>query len=273
MVSFIQTTNRNSFTLRFKKYKRLRNDVWGRLALRNKKNHVTALIKLYAQRELNSRIRSLPRRKKRRIRRKLKIRSKITQFQYTIQEKPKVKLERPYRSRVSLRFLGKTLRFFYYLNKTKSSLRKLFKSVHRSVGKRYSNSFIERRADVLFYRSHFAETIRQARLFIKRKQLFSLIPNHTKKSQFVSQKIIPKPYTQIPLFTFFKSSPILAYKSKQSVLHALKSGNKLFCIAPNWIFFDYKLMVAILIKNPINVKYHFPYSKNINTFRGAFRYF
>lgn len=38
-------------------------------------------------------------------------------------------------------------------------------------------------------------------------------------------------------------------------------------------FFDYKLMLALLIKNPINVKYNFPYSKTINSFRGAARYF
>lgn len=38
MVKYIQTTNRNSFTSKVKKYKKLRNDIWGRLAIRNKKN-------------------------------------------------------------------------------------------------------------------------------------------------------------------------------------------------------------------------------------------
>jgi hypothetical protein len=36
---------------------------------------------------------------------------------------------------------------------------------------------------------------------------------------------------------------------------------------------DYKLMLALLIKNPINVKYHFPYSKTVTSFVGAARYF
>lgn len=38
-------------------------------------------------------------------------------------------------------------------------------------------------------------------------------------------------------------------------------------------FIDYKLMLALLIKNPINIKYHFPYSKTMNTFKGAAKYF
>jgi ribosomal protein S4 len=273
MVSYIQTTNRNSFTLRYKKYKRLRNDVWGRLALRNKKNNVTALIRLYAQRELNKRIRHLIKSKKRRIRKKLKIRYKMTQFQYSIQEKPKVRPGRPYGYRVTFKFLLKTLRFFYNLNKTRSSLRKLFSPIHRSVSKRYNKMSLERRADVLFYRANFVDTVRQARLFIKKKQLFYLIPNHKKKNAFVTQKIIAKPYTQIPLFAFFKPSPLLAYKRKQTLHHALKSRNKFFAIAPKWILFDYKLMLALLIKNPINVKYHFPYSKTVTSFVGAARYF
>lgn len=46
MVKYIQTTNRNTFTSKVKKYKKLRNDIWGRLALRNKKNAITRFIRV-----------------------------------------------------------------------------------------------------------------------------------------------------------------------------------------------------------------------------------
>jgi len=90
MVSYIQATNRNSFTLRFKKYKRLRKDIWGRLALHNKKNYITALIRTYAERDLHHRIRQLPRRKKFRILRKFNFKTRFHQFRYQLKEKPRV---------------------------------------------------------------------------------------------------------------------------------------------------------------------------------------
>lgn len=38
-------------------------------------------------------------------------------------------------------------------------------------------------------------------------------------------------------------------------------------------FIDYKLMLALLIKNPKVIKYHFPYSKTLASFTGTARYF
>nr|ADZ99058.1 ribosomal protein S4 [Physarum polycephalum] len=273
MITYIQNTNKNSFTLRFKKYKRLRRDVWGRLALRNKKNYVTAVIRTYAQRELMKRIRNLTRRRKRRIRRKFKIRRKVAQFQYAIQEKPKVRLGKPYEFRVDFRFLAKSLRFFYNLRKTKSSLRKLFTPIHKPIFRKKIPFFLEHRADVLFFRANFVDNINQARLFLKTKQLSYLVPKHRKKNSFVTQKIILKPYTQIPIFTFFKLSPLLAFKRKKTLYHALRSRNKLIANAPKWLYVNYKLMIALFIRNARDIKYYFPYSKKITSFLGAAKYF
>jgi len=273
MVTYIQKTNKNSFTLRFKKYKRLRRDIWGRLALLNKKNYVTAMMRTYAQRELMKRIRNLPKRRKRHIMKKFKIRRKITPFQYAIQEKPRVRLGKPYEFRVSFRFLAKSLQFFYNLRKTKSSLRKLFKHIHKPILKSRIPFFLEHRADVLFYRSNFVDNVHQARLFMKNKHLSYLIPKHNKKNSFVTEKTILKPYTQIPVFTFFKLSPFLAFKRKKTLYHALRSRNKLIGTAPEWIYVNYKLMISLLIRNADNVTYHFPYAKNISSFLGAAKYF
>lgn len=185
-------------------------------------------------------IRKFPKKRKRRIKKKLKLKIRFKQFQYTIHTKPQKRYKRPYNFRIKFKFLAKTLRFFYSLRKTKSSLRKLFTPLHKPVQKKNNSSFLERRADILFFRANFVDTIKEARIFIKRKQLCYLIPKKHKRI-FINQQVIFKPYTQIPLFSFFKLSPFLNYKRKLVLFHALKSKNKLYGQAPKWIFFDTNL--------------------------------
>jgi ribosomal protein S4 len=265
MVSYIQPTNRNSFTLRFKKYKRLRKDIWGRLALQNKKNYVTALIRTYAERDLRNRIRKLPRRKKFRILRKFKFKRRYHQFRYQLKEKPRVLLGKPYPFRIAMKILGRSLIRFYYLRKKRKSLRKLFSSFRPG---RTPDFFLEKRADTLFLRANFVDSILQARQFIKHKQLAYLNSYQKKKNAFISQKTILKPYTQIPIFTFFKLSPFLAFKRKTVLYHALLSRNKFISLPPKWLLVNYRLLIALTIRIANNIKYIYPSAKTSSHFSG-----
>jgi len=67
MVTYIQKTNRNSFTLKYKKYKRLRSDLWGHIAYVNKQNAFTTQMKRFAEQDLRNRMRHFPKRKKRQV--------------------------------------------------------------------------------------------------------------------------------------------------------------------------------------------------------------
>jgi len=117
------------------------------------------------------------------------------------------------------------------------------------------------------------ENIREARMFMKYKQLSFLLPKYKKTQKFVTHQVIGRPYTQIPLFSFLKLSPFLALKRKMLLYHALRSHNKLFSLAPKWIYINHNLMLALLINNPNIVRYSFVDSKTLSTFIGSARYF
>lgn len=105
------------------------------------------------------------------------------------------------------------------------------------------------------------------------KQISYLLPKYKKTDSFVSHKVILRPYTQIPLFAFLKLSPVLALKRKINMYHALRSRNKLFSLAPKWLYVNYNLMIGLLIDNPSIIRYSFVDSKTLATFMGAARYF
>jgi len=164
-----------------------------------------------------------------------------------------------------MKFLGRCLIRFYYLRKKRKSLRKLFKSFRPG---RKADSFLEKRADTLFLRANFVDSILQARHYIKYKQLAYLNSHHKKKNAFISQKTILKPYTQIPIFTFFKLSPFLAFKRKTVLYHALRSRNKFISLPPKWLLVNYRLLIALIIRRINNIKYTYPASKTSNHFSG-----
>jgi hypothetical protein len=126
---------------------------------------------------------------------------------------------------------------------------------------------------VLFYRANLVDDIKEARHFIQFKQFSYLIPKYKKTDSFVSHKVIIRPYTQIPLFAFLKLNPLLAFKRKIKLYHALRSRNKLITLAPKWLYVNYNLMIVLLIDNPIKVRYSFVDSKTLEAFLGAARYF
>lgn len=86
------------------------------------------------------------------------------------------------------------------------------------------------------------------------------------------QKSIKKPYTQIPLFCFLKMDPILTLKRKIR-MHQLLLARKLFGLAPDWLYVNHNLMLALLIKNPTMVRYTFVDATTLATFMGSARYF
>lgn len=279
MVAYIQNTNRNSFSLRNRKYKNLCRDIWGRITLANKKNKITNILTTFAQRDLRNRIQHLSSEAKKKIYGAIKGQYRPPMFEYQVKRQTVHRLRKPYKFRMSLRVLGRAFRYFYQFRNTRKSLRKIFAAspVHyknvTSPSNSYKRNFLERRADVLLYRANFAQDIRKARLLIKYKHFHYLIPKQKKIKIFITHKLVTRPYTQIPIFSFFKLTPTLAAKRKTLLHHMLRSGNKLFSLNPKWLYVNYNLMVALLIKNPIIVRYTFVNSKSLATFIGAARYF
>ena len=175
---------------------------------------------------------------------------------------------------MNLRFIARSFKFFYSLRRTRKSLRKLFRRLHNPLSFQSKNKtfFLERRADILFYRANLSDNIKEARYLIKTKQCFLLLPKSNNR-KFITAKLIIKPYTQIPLFSFLGLTPQTALKRKLLMLHALRAHNKLLCLAPKWLYINYNLMLAILIHNPFRIRYPFVSSEELATFMGASRYF
>jgi hypothetical protein len=128
MVTYIQKTNRNSFTLRYKKYKRYRSDLWGRIAFANKNNSFTTQMKKYAYQDLKNLTRTMSKRKRRRVFRTFGLTKGFYEpFEYSVTSKPEPKQRKRLSSRSELIMLRKKVSAYYYLRLKRKSLRKLFK--------------------------------------------------------------------------------------------------------------------------------------------------
>src|SRR5271169_4217130 len=125
MVQFIRPTNRKSFKPRYRKYLTLRSDIWGRVALLNKKNGFTEHMKRFIFKEMMSRIKKLPLKRKIRIYKKLKMpKLKKRQFEYKVVEKAEPKEKPRLTKKQAVYNLHKKIKYFYHLHFKRKSLRK-----------------------------------------------------------------------------------------------------------------------------------------------------
>jgi hypothetical protein len=276
MVSYIQKTNRNSFTLRFKKYKRLRSDIWGRIAFANKRNDITTLLKYYGDRDLYHRIRPLSRRRKNIVAEYFKNNRRWKPFEYSITDKPEPPKGRPFSFRSALKLLRKKFLLFYTLRFKSKSLRKRMRQ--RSFSTRYhktnkGKAYIECRADVLLYRCNLSDSIQESRRLIRKHHVFLLGPKAINDTRFFSTMLIKKANYQIPVYFLLRLSPAYNIIRKQLLLNYIWSRIKLYAHPPSWILTNYTLMIFLLIQVPVanRVRYIFP--GNLATFLGAALYF
>jgi hypothetical protein len=275
MTTYIQKTNKNSFTLRYKKYKKLGSDLWGRIAFVNKKNDFTTHMKNMAEQDIKNRIRFLSKQKKRRIQKRFRLRRKAQLFQYTVLEKPKRVRRNRITARSKLRVLRKKIKAFYYLRLTQKSIRKLVghRKFRRSNSKNVTSSFLETRFDVMLYRLNFISSIYEGRRIIKTKKAFVLGPStKTSNHKFFSTSTMRKAYHQIPIFYFITLNYKLALHRKiylKNIIYAWK----LIAYPPSYLLASYKTMIGLRLNNPKVQKIRYPFRGSLAHFIGAALYF
>jgi len=275
MTTYIQKTNKNSFTLRYKKYKKLGSDLWGRIAFVNKKNEFTTHMKGLAERDLRKRIRYIGNRKKQAIRTRFGLRRKRYFFEYSVIEKPKKFRRTQWTRRSELRNMSKKIRHFYSLRLTRKSLRKLAyrRRFRKSHSKAVTSSFLETRFDVMLYRLNFISSIYEGRRIIRTKKAFVLGPsNKTSNNKFFSTSTMRKAYHQIPIFYFVTLSYHLALHRKiylKNVIYAWK----LLAYPPSYLLASYKTMIGLRLNNPSTNKIRYPFKGSLAYFIGAALYY
>jgi ribosomal protein S4 len=298
MVSFIQKTNRNSFTLRYKKYKKFRSDIWGNLAFVNKKNALTTQMRKFAEEDLRKRLRQYPNKKKREIFQRFGLnKGFLRSFEYSVKLKAQAKRKKPLTMRGLMMILRKKLNTFYYCRLKRKSLRKLFskKNIkkHRlyntpiyqtnnasekfltpSLTKGSVGSILESRIDVILYRLNFIQSIYEGRSFVKTKKAFVLAPCKNSKiyRKFFSFITLKKHYYKVPLFHFVSLRYDLSLLRKV-VLINLINASKLLAYPPDYLMVNYKTMIGLRHTNPPVNRIRYPFHGTLAYFIGTAIYF
>lgn len=275
MVVYVQKQNRNSFTLRFKRYKMLRYDLWGRISWANRRNNITHYLKYFAAKDTFSRLKILKKKKRRKLRRFLKLSRKYKPRLYETNKnkfyigkmsgnrtgRPKeAKLKR----RSAVRNLKHTFRFFYGLSFRRKSLRKFFtiKSSQPSVA-------LELRIDTLLYRSNFFQTVAEARKFVN----FIRLLKNKKISKFICLPNKLKANTQILPYQILVMTPTLTLKRKSVLLNYLRATNKIYNCRYSHILINFRLLAVALLRIPNATEIRFPFSNiPLLRFLGVARY-
>lgn len=293
MPSYILKTNRNSFTLRHKKYKRYRSDIWGYIAMQNRKNKFTEQMREFAERDLRSRLRRTSKKRRKILFKRFRLfRNYHGTFQYAVNVKPRPKSKKPLTMRGSLRLLGKKLKAFYYFRLRRKSLRKLFKyrnlqkarivtlSVQNkrffgiSAGRSAIGAEVESRIDVILYRLNFISTIYDGRRFIKTKRAFVMGPCKRKRNyrKFFTFFMLKKHFHKVPLFHFVSLRYDLLLFRKVVLKH-LVFAQKLLSYPPNYLMVNYKTMIGLRHINPPMKKVRYPFRGSLAHFIGAALYY
>jgi hypothetical protein len=275
MVSYIQKTNRNSFTRRFKKYKRLRSDIWGRIALANRNDAISTFLKFYANRDLTYRTRHLGKRKRKALSHAFRNSRNWKPFTFTITEKAEPIKGRDFKYRSSLKILRKKFLLFYNIRLKSKSLRKVMRarSFRSSTQSKLDKAYIECRPDVLLYRCNLSENIQQSRMLIRKGQAFMIGPKAPKDNRFFTTTLIKKPYHLIPTFFLFRLSPAYSLIRKTMIRNLIWSRIKFFSLPPTWIMPNHTMMLFLLLQAPSAVRVRYVFKGRLTTFLGAAIYY
>jgi ribosomal protein S4 len=274
MIAFIQKSNRNAFTLRYRKYKNLRYDWGGRIALANKRNKITNYLKYFAFKDTMRRIKFLPKLKQNQIKRTFKLlkyrKPKLftsDNSKYKIGKKTGRQKDPFLKRRSAIKNLKHTFRFFYGLSFRKKSFRKFM-----SMKKRQPITALELRIDTILYRCNFFQSISESRRFLScirilKKKFIN------KKINFVCQRIRLKPNSQISTFQMILMTPNLAIKRRSILLNNILSGNKLHNCRYSHFLINFKLLAIIMIRYPLAAKIKYPFCNvPLTKFLGVAKY-
>jgi ribosomal protein S4 len=297
MVTFIQKTNRNSFTLKYKKYKRLRSDVWGHIAFVNKQNAFTTQMMRFAEQEFKNRIRTYTKRKKKQIYRSFGLtRGFYKPFEYSVTTKAGPKQPKKLTLRGATLILRKKIKAFYYLRLRRKSLRKLFKRklskaclfniptkqstvtpykfIASDIAKGSTGATLESRIDVVLYRLNFISSIYDGRRLIRTKGAFVLGPCTRKRSyrKFFKFFLLRKNYYKVPLFYFVSLRYDLTLYRKMILLNLLHAA-KLVSYPPSYFMVSYKTMIGLRLTNPPVHRVRYPFYGTLAFFIGTALYF
>jgi len=295
MPTYIQRTNRNSFTLRYKKYKRLRSDIWGRLAFINKNNTFMTQMREYAEGDLRRAIKCRPINKRKVLYRRFQLARKLDRnFEYSITIKPRAKRNKRLTFRGSLILIRKKFTAFYGLRYKQKSLRKIFAKVGR---KHYTSrnrilitstprfiptfpsaglggSMLESRIDVILYRLNFIQYIYEGRRFLREKKAFVLGPCKRKSiyRKFFSFFTLKEHYHKVPLFYFVSLRYDLSLLRKV-LLCNLIYARKLMFYPPKYLLVNYKTMIGLRHVTPRIGQIRYPFPGTLSRFLGLAVYF
>jgi hypothetical protein len=285
MTVFIQHTNPNGFTPRYRKYKQLRSDIWGYLAYANKKNDFYKIMRRYAEVQLRKRIRVFKTKKKRYFQRLFRMNKPRFRFEYSVKARREPELKKPLNFRSSLRVLRKKLVMFYNFRLRGKPLRKLFSKANRFVqrrtifkqGNRYLDPVLshkndlEARIDVLLYRLNFIQTVYEGRRFIQGKLAFILKPS-TDSGKFFHYYTAKKYFHKVPLFHFISLRYDLAIILKYKLINMILA-NKLLSYPPDYLMVDYRTMIGLRHIPAIPIRVRYPFQGTLAYFIGLAMYY
>jgi hypothetical protein len=285
MATFLQRTNPNGFTLKYRKYKQLRSDIWGNLALLNKKNSFFKIMRRYAEIQLRKRIQVFKQKKKRYFKTLFRMNKPRFRFEYNVKAKREPVLKKALNFRSSLRVLRKKLNMFYGFRLRAKPLRKLFSKVNRIIPSQSmllkNNGYVlpvrskkvdlEARIDVILYRLNFIHSVYEGRRFIRGKLAFILKPSSDSR-RFFNYYTAKKYFHKVPLFHFISLRYDLALLRKYRLINLILAS-KLLSYPPDYLMVDYRTMIGLRHIPIVINRVRYPFQGTLAYFIGLAIYY
>jgi len=237
-----------------KKYRTYKNDIWARLAVKQRDNFITNLICSYAQIGLRKRSRKLLPKSRKAVLKKFKTTTPLsrTRFAYQINTKASQKRRRTFSRRGALLKMRRQISLFYgggrirqktfrrYGRMPVEKKREILTHLNKYEYHSYNTyaSIVESRLDVLLFRSNFVDTIYQARQYIFHRKC--KVQGHTR---------ITHPAFLVKNFQSFHLCGNYAKRLRKSLLTRIKQHN-VVCI-PSYLHVNFSLLLAFKIEDPI----------------------
>jgi ribosomal protein S4 len=309
MVQYLQKTNRNSFTLRNRKLRRLRGDIWGRLAIAGKNDAISRYLMRLGHTELRRMSKAFSREAKRRVYRNFGIPGFMQTFEYSVKVKAEPKPPQRLKARANYFLIRKRLLAYYSMRLRRKSIRKVFKQKRGPSQKKLSfvtryipkynpsNSLsgryiyydyvnkplaisLESRIDVILHRLNFSDCIYAGRHLIRTKRVFVMGPSrHARESKHkINRKFFyctrpKKHYHKVPLFHFVTLTRDLTLRRKLYLKHMIYSW-KLISYPPDYLMVDYGTMIGLRHRNPGISEIRYPFRGGyLSSFLGAALWF
>jgi ribosomal protein S4 len=303
LIIYLQQTNRNSFKLRYRKYRKYRSDIWGRIGALGKTNKFTLQMARFAKRELRNSVRHF--RKRRGAFKRLEI-NEITEalkqheYNYSTIAKAEPKKKTIPHLGGRVRLLAKKYKYFYNLKIRNQPLRKILRVKHGHPAKSphhlmYEKRFsyhndttnrvkIETRIDVLLYRLTLVPYIWDARRLIRYQLVYTIKPAFPyfmkpkpvrmgyRKRKFFSYHIVKKYFHSLAIFNAITLQFKYALWRKSVIIRMLQQ-NQFFSFPPKYLWMKYNVMAGFLIASPRPSEIGYPWPGSLLFFLGSALYY